>query len=402
MKIIKNEEEYEAVLAEIEALIDGNPSAGTGEADRLEVLAVLARDYESHRFPLGDPDPVGAIRFRMEQQGLEPRDLVQYLGSRAKVSEVLAGKRNLTLTMIRALHKGLGIPAAALLGAGRESLLQEEAIAWERFPLREMAARGWIKATASDIRDRAEELVREFLAPLGPHSMTPALFRKTDHVRSARGLDVHALTAWTAHVLFRAKQLSLGTYQPGTITSEFMRDLVKLSVHSNGPCAAQSFLSEHGIALIVAPHLPRTQLDGAAMLSPEGNPVIGLTLRYDRVDNFWFTLLHEVVHVGQHLHRDLARFFDDLNSESGNDPLEAEADALAGEALIPTSAWKKSDARVFPVLETVVDLANELGIHPAIVAGRIQHEKRNYKLLHNLVGRGEVRACFPDVSWGDG
>lgn len=115
MKVIRTETEYTDSLAEVEKLIDLDPAPGTFESDQLELLTLLIQQYEANRFPMALPGPIEAIRFRMEQQGLSPRDLVPYLGSRSKVSEVLNGKRPLSLTMIRALHRGLGIPADVLL-----------------------------------------------------------------------------------------------------------------------------------------------------------------------------------------------------------------------------------------------------------------------------------------------
>ena len=88
----------------------------TPQGDELEFLSLLVHDYEEKIFPIDKPDPVAAIRFRMEQQGLAPRDLVPLLGSRSRVSEVLSGKRGLSLKMIRALVAGLRIPAELLLG----------------------------------------------------------------------------------------------------------------------------------------------------------------------------------------------------------------------------------------------------------------------------------------------
>src|SRR6266849_10877980 len=95
LKVIKTEEEYESALAEINALIDRDPDPGTPEADRLELLTLLVENYESHTFPKRVPEPLEAIRFRMEQQNLKQRDLVPYIGSPSKVSEVLSGKRRL-------------------------------------------------------------------------------------------------------------------------------------------------------------------------------------------------------------------------------------------------------------------------------------------------------------------
>jgi HTH-type transcriptional regulator/antitoxin HigA len=113
-KVIKTESEYAAALARIEKLMDAKP--GTPQGDELELLSLLLHDYEEKVFPIAKPDPVAAIRFRMEQQGLGPKDLVPFLGSRSRVSEVLSGRRRLSLKMIRALVGGLRIPADVLLG----------------------------------------------------------------------------------------------------------------------------------------------------------------------------------------------------------------------------------------------------------------------------------------------
>lgn len=118
-KIIKTEEEYESTLERINALMDAVPD--TPDGDQLELLVTLVEIYEGQTYPIGLPDPVAAIKFRMEQQGLKQRDLVPFFGSRSKASEVFSGRRSLSLAMIRKLHSGLGIPAEILLrerGAG--------------------------------------------------------------------------------------------------------------------------------------------------------------------------------------------------------------------------------------------------------------------------------------------
>ncbi|HTS19840.1 MAG TPA: DNA-binding protein [Verrucomicrobiae bacterium] len=112
-KVIKNEREHKAVLARIDQLMDARP--GTPEANELELLATLVDVYEDEVFPIEEPDPIEAIRFRMEQQGLKANDLVPFMGSRSKVSEVLSGHRRLSLRMIRNLSTALGIPAQILV-----------------------------------------------------------------------------------------------------------------------------------------------------------------------------------------------------------------------------------------------------------------------------------------------
>jgi HTH-type transcriptional regulator / antitoxin HigA len=112
-KVIKNNEDHKAALAHLDTLLDAKP--GSPEFEELEVWECLIEAYEERKCPIGMPDPISAIRFRMEQQGLKNKDLVPHMGSKSRVSEVLNGKRPLTLAMIQRLHEGLGIPAAVLL-----------------------------------------------------------------------------------------------------------------------------------------------------------------------------------------------------------------------------------------------------------------------------------------------
>ena len=119
-KILKTEEEYEAALVQLHKHMHAKP--GTAKADRLELWAKLVEDYENVHYPIEAPDPVDAILFRMEQANLKPKDLEPYLGSKSKISEVLSRKRSLTLSMIRKLHRGLGIPAEALLAEPLKTL----------------------------------------------------------------------------------------------------------------------------------------------------------------------------------------------------------------------------------------------------------------------------------------
>jgi HTH-type transcriptional regulator/antitoxin HigA len=111
---IKNNRDYEAALHRIEKLISAKPGARQG--DELDILATLVDVYERKRFPIDTADPVEAILFRMDQEGLERKDLEPFLGSRHRVSEVLNRKRGLTVDMIRRLHQGLGIPLEILIG----------------------------------------------------------------------------------------------------------------------------------------------------------------------------------------------------------------------------------------------------------------------------------------------
>lgn len=112
-RIIKTEEDYQAALERVDKLMDARP--GSAEFEELELFTLLIEKYEDERYPIDFPDPVEAIKFRMEQAGLERKDMIQYLGSQSKVSEVLNHKRPLSMAMIRALSQGLGIPVEVLV-----------------------------------------------------------------------------------------------------------------------------------------------------------------------------------------------------------------------------------------------------------------------------------------------
>lgn len=115
VKPIRTEAEYEAALHAVSAYFDNEPVPGSAEADHFEILVMLIEAYEAKHYPIAPPDPVEAIKFRMEQAGLTPKDLEPMIGRINRVYEVLARRRPLTLPMIRRLHAGLGIPAESLI-----------------------------------------------------------------------------------------------------------------------------------------------------------------------------------------------------------------------------------------------------------------------------------------------
>ena len=396
-KVLKTESDYENALEELGRLMELHPAAGTRESEQLELLAVLIRDYETNHHAITPPEPLEAIQFRMDQQGLTPRDLVPFIGTRSRVSEVLSGKRPLSIAMIRALHSGLGIPASVLL---QDSQRPEAAVSveWTKFPFKDMRARGWISKVPKTPGD-AERVMREWLAPVDSALSFSVLYRRRSHIRSNRAIDTYALAAWTGRITMRAREDPPGVdFVPGSLTNDFLQEVAHVSVFDRGPRLAQEFLKQHGIVLVIEPHLTGTHLDGAAILDRGGMPIVGLTVRHDRLDNFWFCLMHELIHLARHLTNG-AGFFDDLDADQPSDVLEQEADALAGEVLIPEEAWRTSPASRLRSAEAAVHLARKLRINPAIVAGRIRFTSRQYRVLAHAVGAGEVRKCFPEVDW---
>lgn len=367
--------------------------------DDMELLSVLIERYEDAHFRIDPPDPIEAIKFRMEQAGLSQKDLIPCIGSRSRVSEVLSGKRELTLTMIRALNAHLGIPAESLI---REPLTPlPTALAdldFSRFPLKEMEKNGafiGFNPDTTEISEKAEEAIRWLVERVGGFSALPQFaWRKNDGMRLNAKLDTYALFGWSLQVLREAlEHPASGRFTSEALTDTFIRTLVSLSVTDDGPRQAREYLGKAGIALLAFPHLPRTYLDGAVFMIDGKRPVIAMTLRYDRLDNFWFVLLHELGHLKLgHLSGERAWIADDLELPTNDSEREIEADNFSSRTLLPADFSLAAHPRLTP--SEVLRYARDHGVHPAIVAGRIQHEKKDFRTFANLLGHNEVRRCF--------
>lgn len=391
---VKTEEDYEHALGRIEELWGAEP--GTENGDELDIWLALVDAYEEAHHLVPPPSPVEAIKFVMEQKGLNQKDLVPYFGSRSRVSEVMNGKRPLTLAMIRSINAGLNIPAEILIQDDSLHIKKGENIDWNKFPAKEVVARGWI--TGLDPRTQAEEIMRGLASQASAddylYSNAACLRQGT---RRSQKDDPYALQTWILGVLLKAKEIDLlGEFRPNEIDSSFMRKVAHLSVLSDGPVKAKEYLSRKGIKLVTVRHFKRTYLDGAVLISDDGTPIIGLSLRYNRTDNFWFTLLHELAHLvcGHVAQAQDKCIIDDLDLHTSLDKTEQEADLEAKDALIPSEIWEKHQAKDTAKLEDVEDLARQADINPAIVAGRVRFEKGNYRLLARHVGHGEVRKLF--------
>jgi HTH-type transcriptional regulator/antitoxin HigA len=406
LSVIKSYDQYKTVLQAAERLVAKDPAAGTSDASRLELLTVLVEDFERRHFAMPTPDPIDAIEFRMAEQGLRQKDLVPLLGSRSRVSEVLARKRPLTVQMIRGLNAGLGIPVEALVGepqVAKKSIGTEDAnLDLSKFPVQEMEKRGWFKSLKIKVKTSAEERVKAFLEQIGGDSPAYALYRRTFRGDEISGKSYYSVLAWTARVLIRAKDQEsfvLGKYEPSRITPNLLRELAQLSWFDQGPTLAQEFLAKCGVVLIIEPRLPNTLIDGVALLTERGTPVIGMTIRYDRIDYFWYTLLHELVHVWKHLNIVEEAFIDRVENMESTVAVEKEANRFARDALIPRALWRRSQAFLSPTQESIQELADEIHVHPAVIVGRLQHETNRYESFREMLGQGAIRRQFPSLAF---
>ncbi|MHB8637591.1 MAG: helix-turn-helix domain-containing protein [Fimbriimonadaceae bacterium] len=392
---IRNDEDHAWALARIEKLMDAAP--GTPEMDELEVLSQLVEIFEDQHWPIQLPSPVAAIKFRMEQAEMTRRDLEPFIGSSGKVSEVMSGKQPLTLKMIRALHKHLGIPAEVLLGDPSGQLGDDSlAVDCDKYPINEMVAKGWFESFG-DTRDRCEEAVRWLITRAGAAPGNVAAYcRKNDEARHNSKMNPFAFQAWCLQALAVGAEMPVThTYEPGSINSEVLRQVALLSVLPEGPLRAQEFLAQLGVRVVIVEHLKQTYLDGAAMLMSAGVPVIALTLRYDRLDNFWHSLLHELAHVKNDLNADCQLVYDDFSLPSAGSEVEQRADSEAADALVPRGILPRSKAEM-EALDTngLLVASRSARVHPAIVAGRIRHDTGNWRKFAKIIAGYEVKVYF--------
>jgi HTH-type transcriptional regulator/antitoxin HigA len=200
---------------------------------------------------------------------------------------------------------------------------------------------------------------------------------------------------WQAAVVQKSEKTQ-GAFNPRAFGVEALRQIGRMSVKPNGPVRAVRKLNELGVSVVVMPPLPGTFLDGAVMSYPSGQPIIGLTLRHDRTDGFWFTLLHECAHVSLHFSAPMggeAVFIDDMEIRSEDD-CECEADALARESLIPSNILNQVNWGPNTTFEDLMTLATRARAHPSIVAGRWQRDHQNYKRFSRLIERNAIRQLF--------
>ncbi len=398
LNTIKSEEDHNLGLNRLQELISLNPPKNTPEGDELEVISLLLEDYEAREYNILPPDPVDAIIFRMDQLGLTRKNLEAYLGGRSRVSEVLSRKKPLSLSMIKSLYSNLGIPGDILLSDPHTDT-NDDILDIHQFPVDELLKRGWLSPVKGKMVDTAEAIA-SYLAPVIDMNATLSYYRRNINYRSGRAPNEYSMIAWAARVWHLADQVpSSEEYDPENLNVEAAHNIVKLSTYSDGPVQAIEALRSLGVVVCVEKHLQKTFLDGSLFLQSDRNPLIGLTLRFDRIDYFWFTLMHEIAHLILHANSGISQFYDDLETPITHSKLEHEADELAREMLIPENDYVLSPAKHLHTPEAAEHLANKLDIHPAIVAGRMRYEANSYRILSNMVGKGEVRRLFPEVEW---
>ncbi|MDK1081188.1 MAG: XRE family transcriptional regulator [Anaerolineae bacterium] len=386
-----------------------------GFKSEIKILENQIREYETlksgeiTKFQANTLDelPIILIRARIAQK-LSQRELGKLVGIKEQQIQRYESEKYASASLRRlieiagALKLDINEIAEISLTSNTSAIsTMPTSLDWSKFPVREMYKRGWFErfqGSISDLDNVGNELAEEFVKSYFKKP-TLALHRKL--VRLGSQYDRYALLAWECRILDLASKVEITkVVQLELLNDEWFKEVRKISILPDGPRRAQNTLKEAGIILIIEPHLPGTHLDGAAMLLNGEIPVIGMTLRYDRIDNFWFVLFHELIHVTKHLKKGkLENIFDDLDAND-EEEIEKEADILASNTLIPSDDWDKALLRFTHSKEAIKNFASKLEINQAIVAGRIRNETNNFTILNVLVGQGEVRKHFPEVKFG--
>jgi len=212
--------------------------------------------------------------------------------------------------------------------------------------------------------------------------------------RKGTSCDDRLINAWLSFVYEKEEVmcsiLNVPQYIP--LTSDILSAFAKNSIDENFPLVAPKALLKLGIILIYEESIPSAKVDGVVYVNDHGNPVIGMSLRFSRIDNYWFTLMHELSHVLLHYNQLGSPIIDDTEREiESEDLVEAQADRKALDLLIPRSLWRGCAAKRSLREDDLFSFSNEIGIHPAIVAGRIRKETRSYKIFSKIVNQINVR-----------
>ena len=373
--------DIEAELSEYDALKSGQVSF-----TKTYALEDLPRVLVQARIASGMNQTELADKLGMKPQQVQRYEATDYMGA--------------SLARLVEVSRVLGVKASGTFEgpkqAGSSVFVWGDAddIVWGQLPYKEMIKRKWF-----DLPRGANPVtkVKEYFLDAAGAQFATVLHRKKMH--SGNVPNEYALLGWQARVLDRARsRIASGDIGPFELNDNWLPELARLTKRKDGPSRARDLLAKKGIVLVVERHLPGTYLDGAAMLADGDMPVVGLTLRHDRLDNFWFVLMHELGHVFLHLFDGLRFDFFDEESAGDSDMVELEADKFALDTLIPEDLWDQCLAR-FALSEEAVKIdAGAIGIDPSIIAGRIRKERGNYTILNDLVGQGQVRSQLEEAS----
>ncbi len=262
----------------------------------------------------------------------------------------------------------------------RQLLLSFESLKSD-IPWKDMEDMGWIETGSRSLAQVVPYL-------LGSMASGQALYRKSTDEETLK------IALWKSRVHMHATALLAEnpsiSFKIGSIDTEFLTELVNLSQDPKVILSLPELLMKKGILLIFERGLPGIKTDGLVYRTSNGIPVIAMTLRHARLDNFWFTLLHELSHVIKHYDLLDETIVEDLDSVSAT-KIEKQADRLAQNAIVPRYIWERCEARYTHSQSSVNNLAEQVGVHSALIAGMLRRELKDYSLFSSLVSAVNTR-----------
>lgn len=353
---------------------------------------------DTQRRPARLVKPGDILREELEERGWSQQEFADIIGKPYQaVSEIVNGKKEITPDTAIRFAEALGTSpelwlnmegsyrlAIAALDRHDDSVSRAASL-YQAAPVRELIKRGWIRSEV-DIHD----LERELLAFLGISRLDQmgqiaAQFR----VSQARSPRPNSLVCWLRRAELIAPETQAKAYSREVLTRA-IPDLPKLSRDPGQVEFVGRRLSELGVRMIMVPHLDKTYVDGCAFWLDDAAPVIALSLRFNRLDNFWFTLMHELAHIVLHSADGTVPFVDEELEKKASNSYESQANNQARDWLIPQPEYRRfvETHRGRYTIRSVQDFAFELGIAPGIVVGRLHHDQHvAYGNMRALMGK---------------
>ncbi len=353
------------------------------------------------------------LRDELEARGWTQTEFGEIIGRSPRVvNEIIAGKRSISPGTAKVIAAALGTSPQLWMNLDTAyQLSREEAVPArvaregrlrERFPVRELLRRGWIEATESV--EVLETRVCQFYGIESPEE-EPQLAHAAKRAKSSKALT-HLQLAW----LFRVKQIATAMRGLPGYSAKALRDaLPRLHALMGEPEEVRRIprlLAACGVRLVIVEPTPSSKIDGACLWLDRRNPVIGLSLRYDRIDNFWHVLRHEIEHVLRGDGQDSPVVDSDIDPTRATAAVETEEEQAATEAAlefaVPSTELEDFILRVHPLYseQRVADFARRLQIHPGIAVGRLQRRLDRYDLMRSQLAK--VRYLIAPVAMTDG
>lgn len=357
----------------------------------------------THVFPPGE-----FIREELRARGWTQSDLANILGRPVQaVNEIIKGKKTVTPETALGLAAAFGTSAEVWLNLEntyRLSLVKSDphdvsrrSRLYSLVPAKELIKRGWIDA--SDDLDRLEQQVCQFLDidSIDQEPRFAFVARKSGDYKQFSSAQI----AWFCRARQRACQSKAKRFDRQKFRAQ-VHLLPRLSRNENGLRELPVAMANLGLRLVIVEHLPKTYIDGAAFWLNQESPVVALSIRYDRIDYFWFTLMHELAHIS--LDARCTGYVDEnlvgpsAETNAAKPRSEQEADHRASEWLVRSEALEEFIRRTRPYYSRgrIVGFAEEIGVHPGIIVGRLQH-LREIEYSHNRALLTRIRKTLMEV-----